>query len=146
MQSITIGKPQAYLRLTAVRWPRDDSRPEIPREKRRFLAAELHLKEVTATRELDLTRDYGGLSTFFEQVATHWQEWEGSQMVWGKRSELELDFVRIPGPGGEPDYLRLWLALRKLGWSGENWSVKTSMLVEAAELQAVTRDLRELTD
>lgn len=146
MQSVTIGKPEAYLRLTAVRWPRDDSRPEIRREKRRFLAAELHLKEVTAKRELDLNRDYAGLSTFLEHVAGHWHEWGNSRMVWGTGGELELDFLRIEGPGGEPDYLILSLALRNPGWYVQAWTVKTSMIVEDEELQRLARELRELTD
>ncbi|RZU14221.1 hypothetical protein EV645_5087 [Kribbella rubisoli] len=147
MQSITIGKPHEYLRLTAVRWPSDSAPDYVPREKRRYLQAELRNHDVTANTRLDLWHDYAGLPQYFEQVVAHWPEWENSSMTWGLSSALRLELIHGPRPAGGPDHFSLRIKLQ--GGHGHRrnfWVLETSMVLSPEELETIARDIRELTD
>jgi hypothetical protein len=146
MQSITIGRPSSYLRLTAVRHPPDSAPEHLPRQRRRYLQAELHLSDVSATCKLDLNDHYAGLDIFFQQVAAHWHEWENTRMVWGMHGGLRLDFERVRGAFHEPEYLILWIKLGTVGFRRRPWFVETSMIIEADELQSIADNLRLLSD
>jgi hypothetical protein len=146
MQSITIGKPDEYLRLTAVRWPSDSAPEHVPREKRRYLQAELRIRQLTATSKLDLHSDYGGLVQFFDQVVASWPDWVNSSMSWGAHSPLKLELVRGPRPALGPDHFVLWIQLQDGGFRQRMWKVETSLVLSPQELEAITRDLHALTD
>src|SRR5690348_7503887 len=115
MQSITIGKPSAYLRLTTVR-PSPDVPPKyLPRLERRYVNAELQVGDLSANCRLDLHDDYGGLVQFFDQVATGWPDWDNSAAVWGLNSALRLELRRGPRPALGPDHLQLGIRLHDGG-------------------------------
>jgi hypothetical protein len=145
MQFVTIGKPDEYLRLTAVRRP--DSGPEqMRREKRRFVHAELRIRDLTAACKIDLHSDYGGLAQFFDQVAASWPDWVNSSMSWGRHSALNLELVRGPRPALGPDHFVLWIQLQNGGFRQRMWKVEASFVLSPEELEAIARDLHRLTD
>jgi hypothetical protein len=146
MQSITIGKPEEYLRLTAVRWPSDKAPEHLPRKKRRFVRAELRIRELTAACKIDLHSDYGGLVQFFDQIAASWPDWVNSSMSWGTHSPLKLELIRGPRPALGPDHFVLWIQLQNGGFRQRLWKVETSLILSPEELEAVARDLHALTD
>ncbi|WP_410789528.1 hypothetical protein [Kribbella sp. C-35] len=146
MQSITIGKPHEYLRLTAVRWPSERAPEHVPREKRRYLRAELRIRELTAACKMDLWSDYSGLVQFFDQVVANWPEWENSSAVWGLSSALRLEILRGPRPALGPDHLVLWIKLQDGGFRQRLWTVETSIVLSPEQLEVFARDLHELTD
>lgn len=115
MQSVTIGKPHEYLRLTALRWPSEKAPDHMPRQKRRYLQAELHARQLTAISRLDLFDDYAGLVQFFDQVVANWPDWNNSSAVWGFSSGLRLELIRGPRPALGPDHLILWSKLQDIG-------------------------------
>ncbi|GAA1144315.1 hypothetical protein GCM10009630_48550 [Kribbella jejuensis] len=146
MQFVTIGKSEEYLRLTAVRWPSDKAPEQVPREKRRYLNAEVRMRELTASARLDLWSDYSGLALFFDQVVTNWPQWENSSATWGKSSALQLEIYRGPRPALGPDHLIVWIKLQNGGMRRRLWKVETSIVVSPDELSAFARDLHRLTD
>lgn len=146
MQSITIGKPDEYLRLTAVRWPSDSVPEHVRREKRRYLRAELRNRDLTAACKIDLHSDYGGLVQFFDQVAASWPDWVNSSMSWGTHSPLRLELVHGPRPALGPDHFVLWIQLQNGGFRQRMWKVETSLVLWPEELEAIAHDLRALTD
>ncbi|NIK54379.1 hypothetical protein [Kribbella shirazensis] len=147
MQSITIGKPHEYLRLTAVRWPSDKAPEHLPRQKRRYLQAELRIRQLTATSRLDLHDDYAGLVQFFDQAVATWRDWNNAGAVWGLSSGLRLELVSGPRPGGRPDHLILWIKLQDGGgFRHRPWTVETMLVLSPPDLDAFARDLHELTD
>ncbi|TCC29422.1 DUF6228 family protein [Kribbella speibonae] len=145
MQFITIGKPPEYLRLSAVR-RRPDNLPEhLPREKRRYLDAELRIHDLTATARIDLMHEYAGLVQFFDQVVAHWPEWNNSFMVWGRSSALQFQVDRGPRPSGGPDHFRVTVKLHN-SRRHTYWRVETLLILSPEELEAIARDLHRLTD
>ncbi|RZT28617.1 hypothetical protein EV649_2400 [Kribbella sp. VKM Ac-2569] len=147
MQSITIGKPDEYLRLTAVRWPSDGAPEHVPREKRRYLQAELRIRKLTATSRLDLHQDYAGLVQFFDQAVATWRDWNNSSAVWGLSSGMRLELVRGPRPALGPDHFVLWIKLQDGGgFRHRPWTVETTLVLSPEELDAIARDLHRLTD
>ena len=135
MPSVTIGTPDAYLRLTAPPWPGE----QLPRG---FVEAALHTEEVTATRVLDLRRDGANLVQFFDNVANRLD----GPMVWGMRTELELAFQRVQGPVPEPEYLVLSITLRNRGWHQRAWTLETALATTPNQLHQATHNLKTLLD
>jgi len=149
MQSVTIGNPDAYLRLTAAPSPGEHlpgghlpgghlpgghlPGGHLPRG---FLKASLHTEEVTATRVLDLRRDHAGLAQFFDNAANQLD----GPMVWGTRTELELTFQRA-----RPDYLVLSITLQNRGWHQRAWTLETAVTIPTNQLEQLARDLKSLT-
>ncbi|WP_432887651.1 hypothetical protein ACQPYH_05800 [Kribbella sp. CA-245084] len=146
MQFITIGKPPEYLRLTAVRWPPDSAPEFVPRDKRRYLNAELRNRDVTAKVRLDLGHEYAGLVQFFDQVVAQWHELNNSSMTWGLSSALRLEVVPGPRPALGPDHLVVHIKLQNGGWRRRLWTLETSLVLSPEELEAIARDARRLTD
>ncbi|MFF0268953.1 DUF6228 family protein [Kribbella sp. NPDC004536] len=146
MQSVTIGTAREHLRLTAVRWPSDKAPEYVSREKRRYLNAEIRMRELTASARLDLWSNYSGLAQFFDQVVTNWPQWENSSATWGKSSALQLEIYRGPRPALGPDHLVLWMKLQDGGMRRRLWRVETSIDVSPDELSSFARDLHRLTD
>ena len=147
MQSVTIGKPHEYLRLTAVRWPSDKAPELLPREKRRYLQAELRIRQLTATSRLDLHQDYAGLVQFFDQVVATWRDWNNSSAVWGLSSGMRLELIRGPRPALGPDHFVLWIKLQDGGgFRHRPWTVETTLVLSPEDLDAFARDLHALTD
>lgn len=143
MQSVTIGKPDEYLRLTAVRRPVENR----PRDKRRYLRAELRMRQLSAISTLDLHEDYAGLVQFFDQVVAKWRDWKNSSAVWGKSGGLRLELVPGPRPALGPDHFVLWIKLQDGGgFHLRPWTVETSLVLSPEELDVFARDLQRLTD
>ena len=147
MQSITIGKPTEHLRLTAERWPSEKAPEYVPRETRRYLQAELRVRELSAACRLDLHHDYAGLVQFFDRAVATWREWDNASAVWGLSSALRLELIRGPRPALGPDHLILWIKLHGGGgFHHRPWTVETSLVLSPEELDVFAHDLHRLTD
>lgn len=145
MQSITIGKPSAYLRLTTVQ-PSPDVPPKyLPQLERRYLNAELQVGDLSAKGRLDLLDDYGGLVQFFDQVAAGWHEWDNSSAVWGLHGGLRLELRRGPRPAFGPDHLQLGIKLQD-GGRRTFWRAESLLIISPEELDAFVHDLHRLSD
>lgn len=147
MQSVTIGKPDEYLRLTAVRLPSHSAPEHLPRRKQRYLQAELRIRQLTATSRLDLHQDYAGLVQFFDQAVATWRDWNNSSAVWGLSSGMRLELVRGPRPALGPDHFVLWIKLQDGGgFRDRPWTVETTLVLSPEDLDAFARDLHALSD
>ena len=145
MQSVTIGNPPEYLRLTAVHQQPNNLPEHVQRQKRRYLDVELRTHDLTAAARVDLMHEYAGLVQFFDQVVAHWPEWDHSFMGWGRANALQLEVDHGPRPYGGPDHFRVTVRLHN-SRRHTYWRVETILILSPEELEAVARDLHRLTD
>ena len=140
MGTVTIGSARNYLRLSPATFLGTP-----PKDRLRFLQADLVLDEVKASHVVDLLFEFDGLVPFFDDLAEHCRDWDyDHRSTWGTKSDLQLEARRGPSPADEPAYPFLSVTLRNRGWHEQGWTITTALLVPPDQLPAIPRAIEAL--